>query len=129
MKKFAIAALAVLSVSACAQSVPSSPAPVSPISSAVGGPAAAPPPAPQPEPPPAFPVTINGPDGKPLAVIRADGSISGDRAKLLELLDKQKGGAPQDNILIALLMRAMVEDGAKAIPSPVMLPGPARAKH
>lgn len=64
--------------------------------------------------PPAFPVTINGPGGEQLLRIDADGFVTGDPQRVTELLKQQKGGLPQENILMALLMRAAIEDDAKA---------------
>jgi hypothetical protein len=114
MKKIAFAAVMLAaSLSACdnaqaAPEVPSAPP-------AAADPQAIPAPAPPPEKIqiPAFPVAVRGPDGENLVVIQADGSITGNAPKLLDLLNAQKGGSPQDNILIALLMRALTEDAAK----------------
>lgn len=63
--------------------------------------------APQPPPGPAFPLSINGPDGKALVVIQADGTFQGDADKLGKLLALQKGGVPQENVLMALVLHAL----------------------
>lgn len=64
----------------------------------------------QEQPASAFPLSINGPDGKTLVVIQADGTFQGDAGKLAKLLGVQKGGLPQENVLMALVLHALRED-------------------
>lgn len=120
MNKLALASvLLAVSLSACAQ------APAAPISVSESSPPVAPASSPSLTQTPAFPVTLNGPDGTALLLIEADGSVKGDRTKMLALLAKQTGGDPRDNILVALLIRALRDDAkqdAAASPSPAVSP-------
>ena len=72
----------------------------------------------QPAPPPVpaepmYPISVKSSDGKILATIGADGSISGDYNALVALLKDQRGQATEQSAIIAIVAHELKAQKAK----------------
>jgi hypothetical protein len=106
VKKILLAAASCAVLAACAQAPaqqpPQAPAPAS--TPAQGRQA---PPLQPVEPKPTFPITIQDQDKKVLASLDADGTVTGDCARMTELLRAAKGEPTPQSVVFALIVHAM----------------------
>lgn len=120
MTKFLISVAAVALLSACATADTKPVNLVAGVSPALPQPSSGSAPlAPTPPPTPLFPILVHAPNNGPtIAQINSDGTITGDKKALTELLDGMTGQPTPESVIFALINRVMVDQPANTAVAP-----------